>query len=78
MVIERAALTPSIALTATVCPILIPGPKLVYVIPFGAIASSSVRTTESLPGSQPAEIIETALPASALSPNERRKSSIFE
>ena len=78
IVIESAAFTPSIALTATVCPMLMPGPKLVYVIPFGAMASSSVRMTESLPGSQPAEMIDTALPASALSPNERRKSRIFE
>ena len=29
IVIDRAAFTPSMAFTATVCPILIPGPKLV-------------------------------------------------
>jgi hypothetical protein len=59
MVMERAFFTPGIALAATVCPILLPGPKLVYVSPFGAIAISSARIIESLPGSQPAEMIET-------------------
>ena len=28
-------------------------------MPFGAMASSRVRTTESLPGSQPAEMMDT-------------------
>ncbi len=35
---ERAAFTPSIALTATVCPMLMPGPKFVEVMPLGAMA----------------------------------------
>ena len=76
MVMERAAFTPSTAFTATVCPILIPGPKLVYVIPFGAMASNIVRTMESLPGSQPAEIMETVLCSLATAFSVRRKSTI--
>ena len=73
---ERAAFTPSTAFTATVCPILIPGPKLVYVMPLGAMASSRARTTESLPGSQPAEITETALCFLAASPRHLRSSTM--
>ena len=76
IVMERAAFTPSIAFTATVCPMLIPGPKFVYVIPFGAIASSMVRTMESLPGSHPAEMIDTALCSLAVAFSVRRKSTM--
>ncbi len=60
MVIDRAAFTPSMAFTATVCPMLMPGPKLVYVSPLGAHASNSARMTESDPGSQPADMTDTA------------------
>ena len=45
-------------------------------MPFGAIASKRVRTTESLPGSHPAEIMATALPALADSSSERRSAVI--
>ena len=48
---------------------LIPGPKLVYVRPFGAIALSNVRITESEPGSQPAEMIAAELLALATASN---------
>ena len=47
------------ALTATVWPMLMPGPKFVYVIPLGAIAANRTLNTESVPGSQPADIMAT-------------------
>ena len=59
MVIDSASLTPGLPLAATEWPMLMPGPKLVSVMPLGAQASSRVRTTESEPGSQPAEMTET-------------------
>ena len=76
IVIDKAFSTPSMPFTATVCPMLIPGPKFVYVIPLGAIASRRVRITESLPGSQPAEITDTALCNLAVSFSDIRKPTI--
>ncbi len=73
MVTDSASRTPSIALTATVCPIERPGPKLVYVTPDGASASIRARTTESDPGSHPAEITLTAPPSTAALPSDWRK-----
>ncbi len=52
---------PSTALAAAECPILLPLPKLVNVTPTGIIASSIALITESLPGSHPAAVTDTAL-----------------
>ena len=48
---DIASFTPGIAFTAHVCPMLIPGPKFVCVIPEGAMISSITRINESVPGS---------------------------
>ena len=42
-------------------------------MPLGAIASIRVRMTESVPGSQPAEMMETASCLIACAPRERRR-----
>ena len=59
MVIESAFFTPALERTHTEWPIDIPGPKLVYVSPFGARLCIMVRTTLSEPGSHPAAITLT-------------------
>ena len=42
-----------------------PRPKLVKVVPRGTMASNRARSTESVPGSQPAAVMLTLLPALA-------------
>ena len=76
MVRERASATPSLERATTLWPMLMPGPKLVYVMPLGAMASIRVRMTESVPGSQPAEMMETASCLIAWAPRERRRATM--
>jgi hypothetical protein len=64
-VIEIASRTPATERATTEWPMLMPGPKFVYVIPRGAINSIRALIRESMPGSQPEAITATALPAIA-------------
>ena len=77
MVRERASSTPSLDRATTLWPMLMPGPKLVYVMPLGAMASIMERITESVPGSHPAEMTATELCLMAWAPRERRRSTIL-
>src|SRR5690606_39921461 len=73
---DTASATPSRARTAVEWPMLTPGPKLVYVTPRGAMASSSARTTESVPGSQPAATTATQPRALAAPRSEEHTSEL--
>ena len=46
-------------------------------MPLGGNACNMARTTESLPGSHPAEMTDTAFPAFALLSSERRREVIW-